>query len=1414
MAKRILGLDLGTNSIGWGVVDDLGGGQFELIKRGVHIFPEGVKIEKGNEYSKASERTGYRSARRLKFRRKLRKIETLKVLSQAGFCPSLSEEELKAWQSKKIYPANQAFRDWCKTFDPKDKIVDSFENPYYFRWLVATETLDLDEEDDRFKLGRAFYHMAQRRGFKSNRLDAGSEDAIGALRDRGLAVLANGYAEQGELYAAVSSLFMDDEQDAKIRRFQKAVLRGLTSAKTLADALGFLEDFLNKRENLGKVKGEIVDLSAKMGDRTLGQYFWEECYQSGAKIRKVHTSRDEHYLAEFEYICNKQGLADKLKDDLFKAIFYQRPLKSQKGLVANCPFEPKKKRSPISHPMFEEFRMWQTLNNIKIKTQDDEQLRPLSEEEKRLVVPLFFRVSKAQFDFKDISKAIMKTLLPRKQTHAYAKGRDASEAHVLFNYRDNQSLSGCPFSAKLKNLFGEDYKLTITESYCGKKQTKDGLTKSIDDILHEVWHVLFSFDDEEKVKEYAKNKLGLDDERAEKFAKITPRQGYGALSLKAIRKILPYLERGLLYSHAVFFANLDQVVGISADENEKLKADISALIDEHNQYVAEARCVNEFVREYKDNPNAFEQKHDLRKVQEFGAELPEKLRGSTENICRKIRCQILKNNGNGEYLPVKRLDERIGDYLMKEFGVSSTALEKLYHPSAVETYKPAEKHSDGKYYLGDPRISSIKNPVFMRAMHRVKAVVNELLKQGVITDQTLVHVEMARELNDANKRAAIKTWQRNNEKKRADFKKRIEEDLVAAGIMREATEDEILKYQLWEEQNRICPYTGKPIAASEFIGENPKYDIEHTIPRSLSCDNSQENKTLCDRDYNRNVKKKRIPFDCPDYQEILARIEPWQNEVERLNGLIEKKRSASRAASTKEAKDRAIQERVRLELDRNYLREKYRRFTMEEVTSGFKNSQLVDTRIITKYARLYLQTVFSSVHTVNGKTTDDFRRCWGIEKSRDNHVHHTVDAIVVACVTRNQYDQLARFYHDYESYEQNDSSIPAKPHFSKPWKTFTEDMKNLKNEILVSHYAPNHLLKQTKKWIKVHGEKKKVLQQGKTARGSLHQETFYGAIKRIEKDKKGNVEEVIKYVVRKPLSDLSDADLKKIVDDRIREIAIAGRKEEMRLKKEVEVLKKRKQRSDDEEDSLIQHQIDTLEDQLSNIYVLPNKNGSPTPIKKVRIYSNLTNPIKLKAQRDVSGKRSAPYKEKYYVNNDGNYLMAIYEGKNAKGKLVRDSIIVENLSAVKSDARSLVPADKEGLPLKCVVRGGMLVLLLRESEVPADVWDMSDEERAGRMYIVRGLDDDGIKLYFHQEARQTTEVLKHMNAIITESNHRNNILDKNGNVKESKLTTPKGGDVVGLSGDFPYVKFKPSNFNALLEGVDFRVSVLGMINAL
>ena len=150
---KTLGLDIGTNSIGWGIVDEAAS---KIEDCGVYIFPEGVKKEKGNESSKAAERTGFRLARRLKFRRKLRKYETLKVLIKNKMCP-LTIEELEKWRKQKIYPTSRDFLNWYRTDEVKNW------EPYFLRKKCA------EQKAEPYEIGRSLYHIAQRRGFLSNR---------------------------------------------------------------------------------------------------------------------------------------------------------------------------------------------------------------------------------------------------------------------------------------------------------------------------------------------------------------------------------------------------------------------------------------------------------------------------------------------------------------------------------------------------------------------------------------------------------------------------------------------------------------------------------------------------------------------------------------------------------------------------------------------------------------------------------------------------------------------------------------------------------------------------------------------------------------------------------------------------------------------------------------------------------------------------------------------------------------------------------------------------------------------------------------------------------------------------------------------------------------------------------------------
>ena len=298
MAK-ILGLDLGTNSIGWAIRDTNKEGN-QILDSNVIVFPQGVGEEKGVEFSLASERTKHRASRKLYRRRKQRKTDLLNLLIDNGFCP-LTTDELLLWsvydkgQEMKYPNENYEFSEWIKI------------NPYEVR------AKSVDSEVSKAELGRALYHMCQRRGFKSGRKDA--------------------------------------------------------------DAGKDLEQFRKEQQ-----------LLEKNGFKTLGQYYFD-LLTKGEKVRKTKFSADDQevnssrisYVEEFNFLMKSQNIDKELAEKFFDVIFFQRPLKSQKGAVGKCTLEKTKSRCAISHPLFEQFRMFQYLNSIKVKERNSDKFVFLSE---------------------------------------------------------------------------------------------------------------------------------------------------------------------------------------------------------------------------------------------------------------------------------------------------------------------------------------------------------------------------------------------------------------------------------------------------------------------------------------------------------------------------------------------------------------------------------------------------------------------------------------------------------------------------------------------------------------------------------------------------------------------------------------------------------------------------------------------------------------------------------------------------------------------------------------------------------------------------------------------------------------------------------------------------------------------------
>ena len=1208
---KILGIDTGTNSLGWAIVEKQAD-EYHLLDKGVNIFQEGVKIEKGIESSKAAERTAHKAARVRNYRIKLRKIRLLRILSDAHLCPPLSKAELSAWRLKKEYPKNELFMQWQSTDDESEK------TPYAYRHKCLHECLDFNSMTDRYILGRAFYHIIQRRGFLSNRKDQSGDDT-------------------------------------------------------------------------GKVKESISNLTQEMHDdgyEYLGDYFYS-LYNKGEKIRNHYTARNEHYLAEFKAICEKQKLDENLGPEIVrqieKAIFDQRPLKSQKGQVGKCVFEKNKTKCPSSHPMYEEFRMLSFINNIKIQTPNDAALRPLSTEERELIMPLFFRKSKKQFDFEDIAKK----LAPKKHYGFYKKSSDA-EMPYLFNYPMDTSVSGCPVTAALKDIFGENWIDALCETYTLAEE------KSRLDIVNDIWHALFFYTDDAKLVEFGKNRLQLTDEEAKKFCEISLPSDYASLSLKAISKILPYLRRGLIYSHAVFLGNLCEVMPQYEWEIEEMRnAAIDNIIHEMNQI---------------DSKDA-----------------------RTFEVCIK-------------------------EYLKEQYHVSDEKLKKLYHPSMMEMY-PKVQHTNnhGVYQLGSPRIDSVRNPMAMRSMFRLRKLVNRLLEEGKIDQDTEIHIEFARELNDANKRNAIAAYTKENQNKNDEARKKIRILFKAeTGNDIEPTDVDVLKYVLWEEQGHICLYTGKQIRISDFVGANPKFDIEHTIPRSVGGDSTRMNLTLCDSRFNREIKKTKLPTELSEHDDIMARVNDWREKYESLDGQIRRQKKLSKGATTKDQKDALIRKRHLLELQRDYWRGKYLRFTMESVPDGFSRRQGTDISVISKYARLYLKSLFKHVYTVKGIATSDFRKIWGIQKvyskkERVNHVHHCIDAIVIACIGLDEYNKLGAYYHDEENHEWYGMS---KAYFKKPWSTFVEDIEKVQDEILVYHYTPDNMPKQGRRRIlldvDINGlkKKKKVLCKGDAARGSLHKDTYYGAIMRSDEDTPF-------YVVRKNVdSHLSDLDIKNIVDDVVRRI--------------------------------IQNAVAEGGKDALNGTIWMNEEKQ-IPIKKVRCITSVKNPLSFEHRkpRDTSNKS---YKNDYYVAPDDNYLMAVYKGVTSKGKVKYMYEFINMLDAARFYKQSnnkvlvggnIVQLSKDGLNLDYTLKKGTMVLLYVDN--PDEVWE-NNVDRSCRLYKVTELWKDGrIVVTKHTEARPSSEVPK----------------------------VTKGFCIGDSKGLYSY-----SKFSALVQGYDFEINELGEIKRL
>src|SRR5690554_5918615 len=537
MAK-ILGLDLGTNSIGWAVVDDE---ENQILGMGCRIFPEGVvakTIGQGErEESKNASRRNSRQQRRQFYRKRLRKIKLLRTLIDLDMCP-LTHMELDLWakwdkkkgKAGRKAPSSAAYIEWHR------------QNPYYLRDKGLNEDLTL------FEMGRVLYHIIQRRGFLSNRKGnddgkiykgkvgmVGIDQTKNSIGDGTQGSFLNSiYPKEGEPFELIT-----DENNNELRVRARYTLRdmyveefdriwtrqeshlGLKDKKGLQQRTVFIKGNLESNRN----KKKLGKLRQKYGEENVNISEIKN-KENSKSIFKVQTKKSvplKEFLGGQIHYDKDKNIKHKSQNSV---LFWQRPLRSQKSLLAKCRFEPdlkignkyiQKGKTPslLSHPIYEEFRAYQFINNIEYGR------KQRLDETQRLQVLDLINSKDGNFNFSEI---------PKRLKMGYEK----------WNYADSQKVPGNYTTKHLSSLFSE-------EIWNTKKE--------------EIWHCFLDYNDNDYLKEKLANAYGLDEKLFEKVESINLKEGYSNVSLKAIKNILPFLREGFRMSDATILGGVMNAFG-------------------------------------------------------------------------------------------------------------------------------------------------------------------------------------------------------------------------------------------------------------------------------------------------------------------------------------------------------------------------------------------------------------------------------------------------------------------------------------------------------------------------------------------------------------------------------------------------------------------------------------------------------------------------------------------------------------------------------------------------------------------------------------------------------------------------------------------------------------------------------------
>jgi len=1196
--KKILGLDLGTNSIGWALIaQDFENRTGKIISMGSRIIPMSQdvlgKFDSGVSISQTAERTGFRGTRRLRERHLLRRARLHTVLLQLGFLPGhyasqidfekrvgqfLHEKEPKlAWRQTAAvdfeFIFQNSFQEMVGDFQKANpalfyKKANGSETKIPYDWTIFyLRKKALTQKIEKEELAWLLLNFNQKRGYYQLR---GEEEET----------LPNKLVEFHSLM--VTDVTVDGPANAKGETWHNVILENgwiyrRSSKIPLFDWKGKTKEFvvtteLNddgsvKTDKDGKekrsfrapeendwtlVKTKTEQTIAQSG-KTVGAYIYDALLENPKqkiKGKLVRTIERKFYKEELRQILEtQQKFHSELQDTqryqsciellythneahrnnianrdfvhlfLDDIIFYQRPLKSKISQISDCRFETKKGidgvQYPVkciakSHPLFQEFRLWQWLQNLHIYNRDQDHTAVTSDflgnEEDYVALFEFLN------ERKDISQdALLRYLLERKGFKGKALTNEI--AQYRWNYVDDKE-KRYPCN-ETRNYF-------LTRLAQCAHVPSGFLTAEREEAL---WHILYSVSDKIEIEKALKTfalKNGLGEDFVAAFRKTKPYETrYGSYSAKAIKKMLPLMRMGKYWNAAA----------IHPDTLQRIEKLITGEYDERIRLRVREKAIHlSDVNHFKGLPlwlvsyivyDRHSEEGDLGKW-----ETPVEL----ESFLKAFKQHSLRNP-IVEQVITETL--RLVNDVWKIYGAGQKGyFDEIHVELGREMKNPADKR----------RELTNKNSEQENTNARIRALLMEL-HNDELTENVRPYSPMQQELLKIYEDGVLKS------------SIEIPDDILKISKAANPSRGDLLKYKLWLEQKYCSPYTGRVIPLSKLF--TPDYEIEHIIPQSRYFDDSFSNKVICEAEVNK-LKDNSLAMEF---------IEQYGGQMVDLKF----------GGSVPLLSVSAYKDFIKDHYAKNYTKRK--KLELVDIPDKMVERQMNDTRYISKEVKNLLSKIVRSekdddgttsknVISGNGQITAILRQDWGLNdiwneiiaprferlnemtgndgkfgfvnpntgkflpqvpsdlqkgfsKKRIDHRHHALDALIIACATRDHVNLLNNMYAKSEmrydlqrklrafekvSYTDKNNRPVIKEipkHFLKPWDTFTQDARTQLQTIVISFKKNQRVINKTvnryDRWVAADGklEKKKLRQEKGDSwaiRKSMHKDTVSGRV--------------------------------------------------------------------------------------------------------------------------------------------------------------------------------------------------------------------------------------------------------------------------------------------------------------------------------